>query len=314
MTFRSAWITALVGGIVFLAGCRDEKSYELSLKMPVGYAVEVKQTAEARSESDESDGTIHTSRHEYENVYRLECVAVEPNGVMHIKKTWLEARFKQEWLSDDEGHTGMDFDSADPNKEQVGFYLEPVIGKSVLARIGPDGCTLGTEGATELAEKIVERQECRGPEDDRQKAVASRAEFISAVPGPLAFYPGHPVKVGDRWKMPFSKCGGDKCPLYAWKLEDVRGDTAELRVELLDTKDSFPPPSEEYSEGEVTTSVEITLSLDVKTGLVRSLETTTSRVTVLPRKRAESLEDESIPATRTMRQNSVARIETKRVD
>ncbi len=313
-------VVALLGmlSMSFLPGCGDsaeeqtaaslpapggKKSFHMRLNLPNGYSAKVRQVVNGESTSKVKEGTI-MQRQNKEDVYLLECVDLAPDGVMTIRKTFLATKLKMQSGKDGNLRTMLEFDSSKENeKNRMSHNYASRIGETVLIKVASNGTILAAEGVEELAEKIIKAEEATGinrsPEkrEDLKKGLCKNLQLL---PGVLVHYPSALMSAGDSWQGPWSDCGGTICPLSTWKLESIKGGLAHIEVQAS----NVPIGSAKKQAGlevksDIIQNSRISISLDVKTGMMTSCEgeTETSGTLVAILKKGADPSQESIRET-----------------
>ena len=286
-------VVALLGmlSMSFLPGCGDsaedqtaaslpapggKKSFHMRLNLPNGYSARVREVVNGESTSKTKEGTFR-QKMSTEEVYLLECVGLNPDGLMTIKKTFLSAKVKMQAGKDDNITTMLEFDSSKEDKETVADnYYSRRIDETVLIKVASDGAIIAAEGTEELAEKIIKGDEAKGSNltaEKRANLKEGLSKGFQRLPGVLTYYPHKLVSVGDSWQGPWGDCGGAICPLFTWKVESIEGGLAHIEVQ----GNNVPIGSDKEQEGlemqsDITQNNRISISLDVRTGLMRSYE------------------------------------------
>lgn len=286
-------VVALLGmlSMSFLPGCGDsaedqtvaslpapggKKSFQMRLNLPNGYSARVREVVNGESTNKTKEETFK-QRQNTEDVYLLECVGLAPNGVMTIKKTFLTSKIKMQSGKDDGFRTMLEFDSSKENQKGVfSGYFSPRIGEAVLIKVVSDGTIIAAEGTEELAEKIIKAEEATGANhspEKREDLKKGLCKNLQRLPGILVYYPSDPVSVGDSWQGPWSNCGGAICPRFTWKLESIEGGLAYIEVQGNNVPISYTKEQEGLEmQSNITQNNRISISLDVKTGMMTSCE------------------------------------------
>ncbi len=272
MKFKLTLLFIFFVSCLMLTSCRRKETVLLKLSLPKGYTVKVTETTSGEQKSSKDDGTIFSSKTIIHNEYKLECLAVEPNGIMTIRKTWLATMSKMDQGMNEKWTTMMDFDSRDESKEQKRFYLKPVIGKSVTLKVNTEGKILSCTGNEELALKIVETDtnHAKYSEETKTMRLKGFSNSLKHLPGILAPYPDKPIVPDKSWRQPWGRCEGSACVLYTWTLKKVENYLAEIEVKAVD----LPMPQQQDSQikSDMKQNTDIDLRVDITTGLIKSYQ------------------------------------------
>lgn len=267
-------LTLLFVGCLMLTSCREKKTVKLRLNLPKGYSVKVTEITDGQTRTIRDEGEIAGSNTINHTEYQLECLAVEPNGVMTIRKTWLSAKAKMEHGKNDQWTIMMDFDSRDQDKKQRSFYLEPVIGQSVTLKISPNGNILGCSGNEELAQKIIETDTniATYPEEAKANLLKGFSNSLQSLPCILAAYPDKSLAIGTSWRQPWGKYDSASCLLYTWTLKKMKNGLAEIEVKAVDLPIPQRQQQDSQTKSDMKQNATINLLLDMATGVIKSCQ------------------------------------------
>ena len=302
----------LVASVVFLPSCGEKEKVKLRLNLPKGYSVKVRVIIEGKNTNEQESRNITTKNSE-EKEYLLECVEVDANDVMIIKKTWLSVKSKMEYGEGKGWQTMIDFDSTRKEDKGKPFYLRHVIGKSILVKVKPDGMILNSEGIEELAEEYIKADEARGAKYEpkmREKLKAGLCTNYQNLSGVLAYYPQQGVKAGQSWSGPWGRCGGDKCLVSKWALTKVKNGIAHIEIKDIDVPVPVAKQDGLKKKTDLKQNNNIKLQLDLKTGLIKTCEgCTETRGTI--KQWSEELSEDNAKTTKMVAEGNF-RIETVR--
>ena len=207
----------LIGIVSSVAFSSDKKTVNLHLNLAKGDSLRFLEAQENRTTTAMPKGEMRVEN-KREVEYLLECLAVDPNGFMTIRKTWVRAKETYRSGLGTNINTMLDYDSAREKKENEKndhLYFSFLIGNSVIVKVQPDGTILSCQGAENFADKLIKKDEAGGSvysDEKRKKMIDSWTKMFQGLVASLQHYPENPVSIGDKWAGPWGSCAGADGP------------------------------------------------------------------------------------------------------
>ena len=284
-------IVSFVAVLILVESCLgSSQSIEFKLHLPKGYKAVTVVTKQSNGQmvitpppahvADANDSKKIVNESTETNEYLLECLDVDPNGVMTIKET-LTSRKEMRKYGD---LLLLKYDSKDKEAE-VSRNIAPLavqVNESLTFRITPKGDVFEVTGAKALAEKIGKKLRFSGAQREQQQTILFERFKYSRPQAIPRYYPASAVFIGQSWITP-SFCSGKTCPTLdvasnTWTLQSIKEGIAHFKIVTKMNNDSIgsvPGNMKVISKSLKGTGVS-DMYIDVKTGLITSWEQKTT--------------------------------------
>ncbi|MBN2374929.1 MAG: hypothetical protein JXD22_00910 [Sedimentisphaerales bacterium] len=195
----------LAGAVLVLwsaTDCPGQDKVELKLAVPKGFSATIVKTEE--SVSTRGAEQKNELKRKMVSEFSVECLAVEPNGVMHIKQTLTRMKAEGGWQQSKFEYDSAKKDAVVPKAiRKEAAYL----GEALVMRVSPDGSVIEVQGIGKVVDKIF--VDPKQPENSKMKLWYKklRPRLIKEYQksdqmlclGLLESYPGREVGVGEQW-------------------------------------------------------------------------------------------------------------------
>jgi hypothetical protein len=245
----------------------------LRLNLFKGFETTVTTTQNSTTITAQDDQQIKTTE-ESKRKYKLECLKLEDDGTMLVKKTFTEIKMKSQRQTNDETITLIDYDSERPqNDKDKGAFFNFAVGRSIYLRLNPLGQVLGkVGGGIQIANELTLAMQV-----NEYEALSVRNQLIETfkqTPAFLLEYPQEKITVGQTWEAPFAFTQGTGMEMapWKWKLKKLKNGKAYITVTGSGNIDA-PPGGDNFDvQSNVIQDSKIELTVDIKTGIVENAD------------------------------------------